>query len=422
MKINVSRTAGANIEPVGVIDVAAKTFLYAPEYLKSTAAYPISVSLPLRAEPFSEREFRPYFEGLLPEGDARKEIAAKLSIREGDYLGILSLCGMECIGDVVLGNEEPSDASYEDVSEKSLKEMFAKMPLLAESNVKTRMSLAGTRGKIGLARFDGNIANNGWLRPLGSAASTHILKVGSLPGMAELEYVCTETARACGLTVAQTSLLDLGATTVICSKRFDRHIGECGNQGQERVVVRLHQEDFCQALGLLPGSKYAELENGSLAAIANLLRDRSATPAMDVAELIKIACFNYIVGNCDNHLKNMSIQYGAQWAGFSLAPAYDIVNTAMFPRFARTMGVSIGGENDIDLIRAKHFATMSAEVGTALQATKRLCRNIANKTVEGIRAAVKQVEKDFPAAAYMADNLEEDIAPRLEIVREFANA
>ena len=198
--------------------------------------------------PWGEREFgpveiRPYFEGLLAEGQTRAALASQLGLAEEDWLGILVACGRECTGDVLIGDSArlpgESGDGYVPLDEGELREMFLSDAKTARENVTTRLSLAGTQSKTALAHMPGSPISAGWLRPIGLSASTHILKTSHLRDLPEVEHLCMSAAAFCGMTVAQTALLDAG-NPVLAIERFDRRTQVVGG---ELVVDRLHQED-----------------------------------------------------------------------------------------------------------------------------------------------------------------------------------
>ena len=269
------------------------TFSYDPGYLADPDARAVSCSLPLRNEAYSESALVPYFDGLLPEGAARRAIAAQLGIEPDDYLLLLLRCGLETIGDVAITNGEAPNprGSYRRLSGFDLRALFSAMEELAESNSEARLSLAGTQGKAGLAHMPGAPMDEGWLQPLDGAASTHILKTGSLPDIPLLEYLCMKAAAACGIAVAPVHLLDFGRP-VLCVERYDRR--QLRNRG-EPVVSRLHQEDLSQAFGVPPEAKYRELEPSTAAAVGSFIRMRSSRPIEDLEAFARITCFNYLV-------------------------------------------------------------------------------------------------------------------------------
>lgn len=228
----------------------------------------LSASLPFKEKSFSEEAFRPYFEGLVPEGGARESLDGELGIREDDYLSLLEVCGRECIGDVMVvkaGTKSPSwkDSSYVSISSGDLRKMLSSDAALASENAVARLSLAGTQGKVGLAFNPDPTSNVKWLRPKGLAASTHIVKTSHLRDVPELEYLCMKAASAMSIRAASVRLLDIGEMAIVV-ERFDRL---SFIKDHALHVRRLHQEDFAQAMGVIPLRKYVELPGGSIRAL-----------------------------------------------------------------------------------------------------------------------------------------------------------
>lgn len=409
---------------VGTLGELGESFSYDPGYLARPEATPLSLSLPLRAEKFDGPELRPYFEGLLAEGRARSAVAAELGLAEEDWVGMLVACGRECIGDVLMLDRPPvpplDPGGYEALDEGALRRMFLDDPSVARENVVTRLSLAGTQSKTALA-WDCEGAGVGrWLRPVGLSASTHILKASHLRDLPEIEFLCMSAARRCGLGVVDVRLLGLG-NPVLAVERFDRLVSRTP---EGMAVTRLHQEDLAQALGVAGGSKYAELDGGSIRAMAELLRRCGARPAGDVASLAQMACLNYLVGNCDAHLKNFSVLHDGSDRGggalVSLAPAYDIVSTTCFPNHPRRLAMRLGDARTIDEVTPGSFRTLAADLGIRDAALRRLASPLVEGLVDGVRSAAEGELGDvLESTAYVAEDLIEDMAPRVRILSEY---
>lgn len=283
------------------------SFEYDAEYAADSMNLPVSSSLPISTKRFTSTETEPFFEGLVPEGAARRLMSAELHVREDDWLAMLHACGLDCVGDLpITTGALPEPPVYESVSTEELRELFSRQASMAELNGSERLSLAGTQSKVGLAHIPEGALDSGWFRCLTCAAATHILKVGSKDKLNGLEFLCTRAASLCGIESAEVHLIDFGVS-VLCSRRFDRTVGVGPNALQ---VKRLHQEDLTQAFGLTSGSKYAELEGGSIRRIARFLYEQSDDAMGDIRRLARLVCFNYAIGNCDAHLKNLSIMYG----------------------------------------------------------------------------------------------------------------
>ncbi len=421
--IRVARLAYNQPIIVGILSDGGDSFAYDDDYLRRSDAVPLSLSLPLRSAPFPEIEHRPYFEGLLAEGMARRALAEELQIAEDDYLSLLVQCGRDCIGDVLILGEEEEPAlepfSYEPLEREGLMGIFRGFPESAAENAASRLSLAGTQNKVGLAHNPDVPIEHEWLRPHGLAATTHILKTSHLRDLPEIEYLCMHAAAACGIVVARTHLLDM-PIPVLAVERFDRQIDMIN--GTLRVR-RLHQEDLTQAFALTPGSKYAELPGGSVPTIANLIKRNSALPAHDLEQFARTLLFCYAIGNCDAHLKNYSITLSASKHGkplLALAPMYDLVSTTRYPNFSRNLAMKIGGAQTIDDVTPGSLATLAHDLGIAQSALRRFARDIVNNLIGAINSVGKGGEGPVLASTpYIGDDLIEEAVPRIEVLERF---
>lgn len=413
----VSRVVRDGLQAVGTIARSGShgpSFSYIEDYLELEGAVPLSQSLPCRREPYSERELRAYFDGLLPEGPMREALAVSLAAREQDYLTLLECSGLDCIGDVVVRAKGETTAwdtgTYLPLDKDGLVRTVSDLESLTASNVVTRLSLAGTQGKVGLAHIPHAAIANGWMRPEGGAASTHILKTSAVSRIEELELLCMLTAESCGIQVAHTDALMLGKP-IILSERYDRRV-EC-DDGQLRVE-RLHQEDLAQAFGVTSSAKYLELEGGTYRAIANLLYENSSSVLEDITQLARVAVFDYLVGNCDNHLKNLSIMHEGR--RIRLAPAYDLVCTTYFERFSREMGMRLGSTRSIDAVTPDDFDLLAQDIGMGTKRMRRICKELRNTIVSAVLQAGERLCSVVETLPYTAEDFVDDMAPRLAVL------
>ncbi len=406
------------VERVGSLNRKNRLFSYDEAYLNSPKATPLSFSPPLISQEYSEESFRPYFEGILPEGEPRRTLAKELGVREEDYLEILAQSGLDCVGDVIINLDAyQAQYGYIPLDKQSMNDLFSHHSTMTLSNAISRLSLAGTQGKVGLFHDPSFPLSQGWERPLGGAASTHVLKTESLPNLNVIEYLCMKCAERCGIPTAKTNLLSF-ATPILCSERFDRHLVKT----DEKVrVVRLHQEDFTQALGLLPGSKYAELQPSTATNVSRFIAEHSAKPLADLTFFASLSCFNYLVGNCDNHLKNLSLLNNPHASFTTLAPAYDIVSTTFFSHFDRSMAMCIGDTNCIDEITPNSFHLFAKELKITSKALQFMCASLSANAVSALKEAATEISIDFPIAPYIADDLEEDMYIRLTVLKDFSS-
>lgn len=417
-KLNVWRIGDEDAHLVGEIIDRPIAFRYSASYLESSGAHAISLSLPLRDDPFSEEELVPYFNGLLPENETRTAIANALRTTPDDFLTILLHCGREIIGDVAITEEEPPivSGSYVPLSSEEFRHMFEDLSSLAKSNQESRLSLAGSQGKTGLAHLPGNRLDEGWFQPVGGAASTHVLKVCSLEDIPYLEYLCLKAARSMGIRTPDVELFSAGRP-ILCIERFDR---VCRMDNGDLRVSRLHQEDIAQAFGIAPQAKYSELSPTTASAIAAFLRQKSKRPVKDLSEFLKISLFNYLVGNCDNHLKNISLLYGKTWKELELAPAYDLVSTTRYERFSTRMGMDINGKREIGEIDASDWIAFANDIGVHADELGAQCKTFVENVVPAFSAAARN-HPGMPELGWLADNLCEEMHTRWKVLESLAN-
>lgn len=421
----ISRLTYDKPRPVGRITQRGEAFTYDKDYLTDPAALPLSLSLPLADRSYTSRELRPYFEGLLPEGMTRQELAARLQLPEDAWLDILAACGRDCIGDIMVTRSRESPAldrvAYEPVSLSDIAQMLDSPASTSRENATRRLSLTGTQNKTGMAHDPSLPITEGWFRPQGLAATTHILKTSSIRDIPENEFLCMQAARACGIDTASVALID-AAKPVLAIERFDRIV----TRGPEGLhVERLHQEDLAQALGCTSGSKYAELEGGSIAAVGGLLRTYGSQPARDLNHFAQMICFSYLIGNCDAHLKNYALLHrpGAVRARTRLAAAYDLVCTTCYPKYSRELAMDYGGIRAIDDITPETFRLVAHDLGITAGALKRIARPIAEQALVALeRAGAGAGGPVLPSTAYIADDLIEDMQPRQAVLAEFCRS
>ncbi len=316
------------------------SFRYTSDWLECADRRPLSQSLPLRAAAFGERECAAFFGGLLPEADNRERIASNLGITARNDYAMLREIGGECAGALSLiatdKSPEPESDRYAPVTEDELillLDQLPQRPLLAGKG-EIRLSLAGAQNKLAL-RYDAT----GYAIPLNESPSTHILKPEwtRFPGLVDNETYCLKLAADLGLNVCEVESRQFGSHRCLQVKRFDR-------LNQSGKVCRLHQEDFCQALGIPSRIKYQNEGGPDLAQCFDLVRRASSSPAKDLLQLFHAVLFNFLVGNHDAHGKNFSLLYSEPKEPLSirLAPLYDLVSTAAYPDLTDKMAMKVG--------------------------------------------------------------------------------
>jgi serine/threonine-protein kinase HipA len=330
-------------------------FQYGPEWLDRAQRFPISLSLPLQPDPYLDDRARPFFANLLPEGEIRRLIARQFHLSEQNDYTLLEKIGGECAGAVSILPDaaSPSEISgYREVGDEMLHSLLLelpKRPLLA-GDQGIRLSLAGAQNKLPVYMEGEKI-----YIPTGNSASTHILKP-PIPGLeqtVENEAFCMTLAAKIGLPTAPVAVRSKPDLFLVVT-RYDRQ------REKDGTVVRLHQEDFCQATGILPEAKYESEGGPSLAQCFALLKEHSVQPAGDQKSLLGWVIFNVLIGNADAHAKNLSILFTNK--GPRLAPFYDLLSTNVYPDLTGKLAMKIGGENRISWLQARHWERLADEI------------------------------------------------------------
>jgi len=329
-------------------------YAYDPAYLDRRGRRAISFSMPLVREAYGDRVARPFFSGLLPDEGARQRLAGALGLSAGNVFGLLEVIGGECAGTLSLypaGEEPPAtdDDGVEILTAERLAEILGKLrerPLLGgEEGV--RLSLAGAQDKLAVC-LEGDAI--GLAR--GGRPTTHILKpfIQALDGSVENELFCLRLAARLGLPAAKVAMRTSGAVSFLLVERYDRL------KGTDGAIMRLHQEDFCQALSVPPELKYEEEGGPGTERSLDLIGRAAARPAADRLGFIRMLMFHYLVGNADAHGKNYALLY--RNAVPDLAPLYDVVCTAVYPQLAKKLAMAIGGRSLPDTLQLTHWLSL----------------------------------------------------------------
>ncbi len=373
-------------------------FCYSESWLNNPKAVALSHSLPLRKELFNRNECRGFFAGVLPEQTQREIIAKNLGISARNDFAMLEKIGGECAGAVVFipaGEGLPErNYGYRQLSDEQLAEILRQLPrrpLMAGVDG-IRLSLAGAQDKIAV-----HVANNQISLPLGGAPSTHILKpaIERFEGIVFNEALCMKLARAMGLHVAKAEVGKVETIDYLLVERYDRTLSEDPRDGSEHLE-REHQEDFCQALGIVPDNKYQSEGGPSLKQCFALLRELSSAPVIDLQRLLDAVIFNFLIGNHDAHGKNFSLVYGRETR---LAPLYDVLSTAYYPELSKKMAMKIGGEYASEKVLPKDFEQLAEEAGLAKPMVKRRVRELAEIVLSKAPDLIAELPAAKPVAA-----------------------
>jgi serine/threonine-protein kinase HipA len=335
-------------------------FVYNTNYLQS-GGRAISFSMPLREEQYSDQVVRPFFSGLLPDEGARQRLARALGLSPGNAFGLLEVIGGECAGALSLYRSgETTAAADEDgvevLTSERLAELIGKLrgrPLLGgEEGV--RLSLAGAQDKLAVV-----VQGDAIGLAKGGRPTTHILKpvIEGLEGTVENELFCSRLAGRLNLSVPAVDMRRSGEAAFLLIERYDRARTHDGR------IDRLHQEDFCQALSIPPELKYEEEGGPGVERSIDLINRACGRPAADRLRFIRMLLLHYLVGNADAHGKNYALLYQTNTP--DLAPLYDVVCTAAYPRLSKKLAMNIGGRGVPDTIQLKHWLSLVSDTKAA---------------------------------------------------------
>ena len=263
-------------------------FQYAQAWLDSPEAVPLSASLPLRKERFSRNETRPFFAGVLPEEKSRQLIAKRFGVSDKNDFALLERIGAECAGAVSLlpSSELPvaAEPRYREITTKELAARLLELPhhplLAGQEGI--RLSLAGAQGKLAL-----KISGDRFYLPLDGSPSSHIIKPQSphFDGLVENEFFCMRLASVAGLEAAKAQIGVAGNIQFLQVERYDRQELPDGR------FERIHQEDFCQALGIAPELKYQQEGGPNLETCFKLVRSDFVDSRPGFAPALRRGCF-----------------------------------------------------------------------------------------------------------------------------------
>ena len=392
-----NKTAG------GAID-----FQYDPSWLSWEHALPIALSLPLRDDAFRGEAVAAVFENLLPDADTlRQRVAENVGAVGTDAFSLLSAIGRDCVGalqfirvddeDITL--TEAGAISGERVNDAGIEKLLqglTQSPLGLSRDDDFRISMAGAQEKTSLLRHKGR-----WLKPHGSTPTTHIFKkqIGQLPNGLDLsnsvenEFYCLKLATVFGLPVAKANMQTFGGTKALMIERFDRRLTK------DRRLLRLPQEDCCQALSVPPTRKYQCDGGPGIIQILDLLKG-SDNPAKDQKTVLKAQMLFWLIGATDGHAKNFSIFLGLG-GSYHLTPLYDVLtaepsfHARQIQRKQMKLAMSVGNSHHyrISEITGRHFI----QTGEAAGLPKSLVREAMEEMADVGPKAIKLIESELPA-------------------------
>ncbi len=383
---------------VGNIDMGGREpgFRYDRRWIETKGTFPISTTMPLSPERVGADKFLPWAANLLPESEQLRAVGQFLGMAPGDVIGLLSAIGRDTAGALSIGKpgatssvqwrpvEKPEDL------ERIIEELPSKPFLVGDEGVS--MSLAGVQTKIAVAIDDvGRICV-----PLEGSPSTHILKpdAGRLWGGVQNEALCLTLAKRLNIPTPEVTTGKAGKRTYLLVKRYDRT--EAGGRWR-----RLHQEDFCQALGKPPSAKYESNQTGIRGPTLRDMfeRTRQLMPPNNILRLLDMVIFNVITCNTDAHAKNYSIMISA--GGLSLAPLYDVMCGEIWEYVTKNLAQKIAGKNRGDHLKGRHWQRFARECGLGAPQVLARVRTLTQSAAAEAEAAAAEVVA-MPAGGHVA--------------------
>jgi serine/threonine-protein kinase HipA len=396
---------------VGHLNKAASgavTFQYDPSWLDWEHALPVSLSLPLREDAYRGERVVAVFDNLLPDSDAlRRRVAGKVGAAGTDAYSLLAAIGHDCVGalqflcatDHQVGDNDTAAIAGESLDNEAIETLLNGLvhtPLGLDREDAFRISIAGAQEKTALLWHGGH-----WLKPHGTTPTTHIFKtqIGTLPNGIDLsnsvenEFYCLKLAAAFDLPVNKANIRTFGATKALVIERFDRRWTSDGR------LLRLPQEDCCQALSVPPTRKYQNEGGPSLIDVLDLLKG-SDNPATDQATVFKAQILFWLIGATDSHAKNFSLFLGPG-GSYHLTPLYDLLTaqpsaaTRQIERKQMKLAMSVGTNRHYKIgdIHGRHFIQTGAEAGLP----KTLVRNVIEEIATSAENAMEKIESELPA-------------------------
>lgn len=390
-------------ESTGAID-----FQYTRAWLDWENTFPISLSLPLREDRYIGAPVINVFDNLLPDGDAiRRRVAERVGADGTDAYSLLSALGHDCVGALqflpdgiapgavgdIAGRPVPDDEAAELINN------LATAPLGVGEDEDFRISIAGAQEKTALLRRDGQ-----WFKPTGTTATTHILKpqIGQLANGVDLsnsvenEFLCLKLMDALGVSAAKAEIAEFGGRRTLIIERFDRR------WTKDARLIRLPQEDCCQALSFPPTRKYQSDGGPGMREVIALLKG-SDTPEADIASFIRANVIFWLLGATDGHAKNFSL-FITPGGRFRLTPAYDVLTAQPSldagqisrKKFKLAMSVGRNRHYSVHEIMPRHFLQTADLAGVGRPTMRSIIEDLGETASRKAAAVIEALPRDFP--------------------------
>jgi serine/threonine-protein kinase HipA len=368
-------------------------FRYAPEWIAANG-FAISRTLPLQTDKFPPESSiaHRFFANLLPEGGVRDRIVRNFKIANTDF-DLLRAIGGECAGALsILPVEQTASTTqnYLPLSDEELRKLVTRRGQTdpaTPAHERPRLSLAGAQDKCPVLLRDDH-----YFLPLKEAPSSHILKfeLADYRHLPAYETFTTQLAANIGLPTVNIALCSIDDLPYALIERYDRIRDASGE------LRRLHQEDFCQALGYGHEKKYQEHGGPAFSECFQLVQDSSTDPVIDTQHLLRWQIFNVLAGNSDGHAKNLSLLY-RQTGEIRLAPFYDLVCTRAIEHIDYHLAFAIGDQRDPGQIIKKHWDGLAEQCRVRPQYLAKLVQETTTRLLEQLGPTRTAFETQYGA-------------------------
>jgi serine/threonine-protein kinase HipA len=403
-------------------------FQYDESWLSWDNTFAVSLSLPLREDRYVGDEVIAVFDNLLPDNDAtRRRIAARSGASGIDPYSLLAAIGRDCIGALQFlpEGEDPGKAGAVEgrpLSDKEIAETLSNLataPLGIGTDKEFRVSIAGAQDKTALLYW-----KDKWHVPHAATATTHILKpqIGDRDGRdlthsVENEHFCMRILAELGMPVANTEICDFAGVRALVIERFDRRW-----TGDGQRLLRIAQEDCCQALGVPPTRKYQSDKGPSMTDLFDFLKG-SDDPDHDRLIFLKAQIAFWLLAAIDGHAKNFSVVLHPR-GGFQLTPLYDVMSAQhlfdlkQIQRKDMKLAMSVGRNNHYHVheIQPRHYYQIAERVGLPDTMVATALGQVGGALPVAIENASASLPKDFPAD--IRDSIAEGALRRLKVITD----
>lgn len=405
---------------VGTVGVARAggrlSFTYETNWRESAQRYALTLSMPLADTEYRHRAVLSYLWNLLPENPAvLQRWGQQFHVSAANPAKLLAHVGEDVSGaaqfippdrlDEIQKERQPNIEwmTMDEVAVR-LRELRADISAIRRPGDLGKMSLPGAQAKTAYCRDE---ITGRWGLPAGRAPTTHIFKpcIPGYDGLVENEHLCQDIASRLGLRAARSFVLALDQTYIVV-ERYDRLPPEKGSAFYRRV----HQEDLCQALGLMPGRKYQEDGGPGIAQIVKLIRRVSAASEEDVERFLKANMYNWLIGGTDAHAKNYSFLISGGDA-VRLAPLYDISSQLPYTELIpQKLSMKIGEHYDVARIDVADWRSLAQNCAVDEERMLAMLIELARAMPDHVAAARDQALADGLAPGIVAPLAEQLIA------------